>query len=53
MGCKAVELIVDFVSVEHTIKESMTYSRSLVNKIRCLLDMDWNVNVSHSYQSRG
>jgi len=44
---------VDCVSVEKTIKEGVTDSRlgrALVNKIRRLLEMDWNVDVSHSYR---
>jgi ribonuclease HI len=53
MGYTAVELNVDCVSVEKTIKEGVTDSRlgrALVNKIRRLLEMDWNVVVSHSYR---
>jgi hypothetical protein len=53
MGYTAVELNVDCVSVEKTIKEGVTdsrFGRALVNKIRRLSEMDWNVVVSHSYR---
>jgi len=50
---RAVELNVNSIRVDHTIKEGMTnsrLSRELVNKIRHLLEMGWNVDVSHSYR---
>jgi len=50
---RAVELSVDFVSVEKTIKKGLTDSclgRVLIIKICRSLKMDWNDKVSHSYE---
>lgn len=55
MRYTAVELNVDYVSLEKTIKEGVTDSRlgrALVNKIRRLLEMDWN-RCCFSFISRG